>query len=174
VSLFALNVWWCVNTTIPGGVFASTILIQKTALPLCIRDHRPRSSENLVSIEWINSMLIRKPSSAPIPKPPKHLQPATRKWFADVVQAYELEEHHIRLLTLASEAWDRGVAAREAIAANGMTYNDRYGCPHPRPEIAIENTARIGFARLIRELDLDVTEPATPSRPPALKSNRRV
>jgi hypothetical protein len=45
----------------------------------------------------------------------------------------------------------------------------------PHPAIAIEQDSRLGFARLIRELDLD-TEPPVSNRvgPPALFSNRGV
>ena len=38
---------------------------------------------------------------------PKHLKKPTREWFESVMSQYELEEHHIRLLTLACEAWER-------------------------------------------------------------------
>jgi hypothetical protein len=76
----------------------------------------------------------------------------------------------LRLLTLAAEAWDRGEAARRAIAKHGMIYQDRFGQPRQRPECAIERDSRIGFARLLRELDLDVAPPD--SRPPAIPSNR--
>jgi phage terminase small subunit len=106
-------------------------------------------------------------------KAPKHLRPATRKWFEHVAKTYELEEHHERLLQLAAEAWDRGEEAREAIALHGLTCLDRYGGPRVRPEVGVETTARAAFARLIRELDLDITAPASPSRPPLLRSNRR-
>ena len=105
------------------------------------------------------------------PAPPRHLRPATRKWFATVLSEYELEPHHIRLLTLAGEAFDRCQDAREAIAKHGTTYIDRFGSPKARPEVAIERDSRIAFARLLRELDLDVPPPDT--RPPALRSNRR-
>jgi phage terminase small subunit len=99
-------------------------------------------------------------------RPPKHLRPATRKWFAAVLEEFDLEDHHVRLLTLAGEAWDRGQAAREYIDANGMTFEDRFGQPKPRPEIAIERDSRIGFARLIRELALDgVDTPEAPRSP---------
>jgi phage terminase small subunit len=104
--------------------------------------------------------------------PPKHLQRTTRRWFSGVVQAFELEEHHIRLLTLAGEAWDRCVQARELLNTHGLTFNDRFGQPHARPEIAIERDSRLAFARLIRELDLDIEQPASGARPPALRSNR--
>ena len=106
---------------------------------------------------------------------PKHLRPATRKWFRDVLAEYDLEQHHIRLLTLAGEAWDRGQQARAEIDRHGLTYNDGNGAPRVRPEISIERDSRLAFARLLRELDLDVVPPAEPSRPrpPSLRSNRR-
>jgi phage terminase small subunit len=100
-------------------------------------------------------------------KPPGHLRVATRRWFASVVADFDLEPHHRRLLTLAAEAWDRGQAAREIVDRDGMTYDDRFGQPKARPEIAIERDSRIGFARLIRELGLDVEPP-----PEAPRSSR--
>lgn len=92
------------------------------------------------------------------PKAPKHLAATTRRWWEQVYADYNLESHHVRLLTLAGEAWDRGVQAREALKT-GLTYTDRFDCPRTRPEIAIERDSRIGFARLIRELGLDVEDP---------------
>ncbi len=108
------------------------------------------------------------------PVAPTHLQPATRKWFASVVADFELDQHHVRLLTLAGEAWDRCTAARLAMDKAGMTYDDRFGAPRARPEIAIERDSRLAFARLVRELDLDAEPPAAESsRPPPINSNRR-
>jgi phage terminase small subunit len=92
-------------------------------------------------------------------RPPAHLRPATRKWWKAVVADYELEQHHVRILTLAGESWDRAEMAREALAEHGMTFNDRFGQPHARPEIAIERDSRIAFCRCVRELGLDVGEP---------------
>ncbi len=106
-------------------------------------------------------------------KPPKHLRKETAKWFASVVQEYDLQEHHLKLLTLAAESWDRGCDARESLALHGIIYTDRFGAPRKRPEISIEEASRIAFARLCRELDLDCGTPAEPKRPPALHSNRR-
>jgi phage terminase small subunit len=107
-------------------------------------------------------------------KAPSHLQPATKRWFLDVLDAYQLEDHHVKLLTLAAEAWDRCAQARKAIGKLGITYVDSKGSPHARPEIRIERDSRLSFVRLLRELDLDVDLPAEASRPPALKSNRRL
>lgn len=107
------------------------------------------------------------------PVPPAHLSEPTQAWWLTVIEEYELEGHHLRLLQLAGEAWDRCCQAREALAAEGLTFTDRFGAPHARPEVAIERDSRTAFARLIRELDLDVDPPAERSRPPALRSNRR-
>ena len=102
------------------------------------------------------------------PGPPKHLKPATRQWWASAAGTFELEEHHYRLLTLAAEAWDRGQQAREAIVKKGLTFDDRFGAPHARPEVAVERDSRIAFARLLRELALDIAAPGE-SRPPGIR-----
>ena len=41
------------------------------------------------------------------PQPPAHLRPETREWFRSVVADWALQSHHVRLLTLAAESWDR-------------------------------------------------------------------
>lgn len=101
--------------------------------------------------------------------PPKHLRTATKKWWTGVLDEYDLEPSEIRLLTLAGEAWDRGQQAREIVDSEGMTFLDRFGQPKARPEIGIERDSRIGFARLLRELALDIGEPD--NRPPGLARN---
>lgn len=106
--------------------------------------------------------------------PISHLRPETRKWVVGVRSGYELEPHHDRLLVAAGECWDRLQQAREALAEHGLTFTAADGTPRSRPEVAIERDSRIGFARLIRELDLDVDAPPAASRPPLLRSNRRL
>lgn len=103
-------------------------------------------------------------SASAVQKPPKHLQKNTQIWFKSVLEEYELEPHHVQLLTLAAEAWDRACAAREVIDKDGLTYLDRFGQPKARPEVGIERDSRIGFARLLRELALDVEEPVEAPR----------
>jgi phage terminase small subunit len=102
--------------------------------------------------------------------PPKHLRPDTAEWWRSVAKDYALEPHHLRLLTLAAESWDRGVEAREAIAKHGAVYVDRFEQPRARPEVAIERDSRISFARLVRELALDLDPPDEAGRPPRLGS----
>jgi P27 family predicted phage terminase small subunit len=110
-------------------------------------------------------------SKAAAQKPPTHLRAATSRWFTEIVGEYDLESHHIRLLIKACEANDRCEQAREGLLRHGLTFDDRFGSPHARPEIAIERDSRIAFARLIRELGLDVAPP-NDSRPNALPANR--
>lgn len=108
---------------------------------------------------------MAKSKAQAMPRPPKHLRKPTQIWFKNVLDDFELEDHHVRLLTLAAEAWDRACSAREIVDKDGLTYTDRFGQPKARPEVGIERDSRIGFARLLRELALDVEAPSE-SRPP--------
>jgi phage terminase small subunit len=104
-------------------------------------------------------------------KAPTHLRKPTQVWWEGVNAEYALEPHHLKLLTLAAESWDRATLAREAITEHGLTYTDRFGSPRKRPEVSIAEGATIAFARLYRELDLS-EDSAPDNRPPALRSNR--
>ena len=107
------------------------------------------------------------------PRAPAHLESATAAWWLEVVTTWDLDAHHVRLLTLAAEAFDRSVQARKVVARKGLTFRDRFGQPKARPEVAMERDARLSFARLLRELDLDVDGPdADESRPPSLRRMR--
>jgi P27 family predicted phage terminase small subunit len=106
-------------------------------------------------------------------KPPAHLTPETAAWWNAVLMEYALEPHHLRLLRLACEAWDRTQQAREILDRDGLTTETESGGLKAHPCIGIERDARLAFARLLRELDLDAETPADRARPPALRSNRR-
>ena len=96
---------------------------------------------------------------------PAHLKADTTAWFLEVVAEYELTSAHLRLLTLACEAYDRGRGAREQLAIDGTTYLDRFGSPKIHPLVAVERDSGIRFARLMRELAL-TDEPDDAPRPP--------
>ena len=104
---------------------------------------------------------------------PAHLAPETANWWRVVLGEYELEAHHLRLLRLACEAWDRCQQAREILDRDGLTTQTESGGLKAHPCIGIERDARLAFARLLRELDLDADQPQERARPPALHSNRR-
>src|SRR6266540_1901499 len=97
--------------------------------------------------------------STATPHAPAHLEAATAAWWVEVVASWELDAHHVRLLTLAAEAFDRAQQTRRVLNRKGLTFRDRFGQPKPRPEVAIERDSRIAFARLLRELDLDLDAP---------------
>ena len=103
---------------------------------------------------------------------PKHLSPETAQWWASVMADYALEPHHIRLLTLACEAFDSAQDAREILQREGKIFIDRFDQPKPRPAVGIQRDSAIGFARMLRELDLDIAAPTDRARPPSLLSNR--
>lgn len=106
--------------------------------------------------------------------PPDHLGENTAGWWRQVMAEYTLEPHHCRLLQMACEAWERSQQARAEIATHGaVTFKDERGVIKAHPAVAIERDARVAFARLVRELDLDAGAPSEARRPPALHSNRR-
>jgi P27 family predicted phage terminase small subunit len=110
----------------------------------------------------------------PLPQPPPHLSESSRQWWLSTVETYILQEHHLLLLQLCCEAWDRAQMARAQLQEEGLTVQGAEGGIRPHPCVAIERDARLAVARLVRELDLD-TEPPVSERvgPPALFSNRR-
>jgi P27 family predicted phage terminase small subunit len=107
-------------------------------------------------------------------KAPGHLSREAAAWWQQVTADYALEPHHLRLLQAACEAWDTMQMARRALADHGgLTFEDSSGNIKAHPAVAMQRDARIAFARLVRELDLDTGAPAEALRPPALASNRR-
>lgn len=104
--------------------------------------------------------------------PPAHLAPETAGWWKAVLQEFVLEPHHMRLLRLACEAWDRCQQAREILDRDGLTTGTEAGGLKAHPCIGVERDARLAFARLLRELDLDAGPNLDRARPPAIRSNR--
>ena len=107
-----------------------------------------------------------------LPEAPAHLRPDTAAWWREVVESYVLEPHHLKILLMAATAWDRYEEAREVIEKEGLTFIDKHGQPRRHPACDIEATNKTLFARLLRELSLDL-EPPAPSRPPGRPGTRR-
>jgi len=93
-------------------------------------------------------------------KPPEHLSKYAADWWRSVAKRYELESHHVELLSRAAEALDRCRQAREHVDEYGMSYGDTAGNPKMRPECLVQRDMAVLFARLVRELNLDVEPPA--------------
>jgi hypothetical protein len=77
----------------------------------------------------------------------------------------------MRLLMAAAEALDRAEEARLVLKEEGIVIRDRYDKPKSHPAVAIERDARLSFARLLRELELDAEGPKD-TRPPNLQRYR--
>jgi P27 family predicted phage terminase small subunit len=109
-----------------------------------------------------------------LPAPPAHLSEPTQQWWRAIVHDYEFGPHHLRLLEAACGAWDRMEQARETLQREGLMVETKQG-RRAHPCVNIERDARIGFARLVRELDLDTEGPRLElyTRQPGLRSNRR-
>lgn len=100
-------------------------------------------------------------------KTPKHLSPDMQKFFKAILKDFDLETHHIVILTRACENLDRAEQARLQVVAEGLTTVDRYGSIKPHPCCKIELDAKNSARLLLRELGLDL-EPAEAGRGPRL------
>ena len=99
---------------------------------------------------------------------PDHLSDEMKAAWRSLVRRYKFQGHHLRLLTLACEAWDRRAQARSELDAGGLTVTNRHGELRPHPAAAIEPDSAIRFARLIRELSLSDDDVVDDIRPPRL------
>jgi hypothetical protein len=82
-----------------------------------------------------------------------------------------LDEHHVRLLALAGQAWDRCQEARGILALEGLTVGTTEGGGRKtHPAVRVEADSAALFARCVRELDLDAVPAPAESRPPMLRS----
>jgi phage terminase small subunit len=110
--------------------------------------------------------------SDPSPPAPKGLSAEARQWWGDVVGAYDLKAHELLLLRAACQAWDTLQVATATVSKEGQVFQDSNGNIRPHSSVNIAMDARIGFARLVREIGLAADEPAPSGRPPHLNSGR--
>jgi len=82
-----------------------------------------------------------------------------REFYQQIAQEYDLESHRLKLLRLACECYDRAEAARLEIEKAGITFTDRYGSIKQNPACKIEADNKTLFARLLREMQLDIIDP---------------
>ena len=98
------------------------------------------------------------------------LRPATEKWIAEVQGRFVLDSHHKMLLLLAARAFDRAYDASVDIDKNGQVFSDRLGNLRANPAIKAELDYSNLYARLLRELALDVEPPEAPRPNPIRRS----
>ncbi len=103
-----------------------------------------------------------------IKQTPKILGPAGKKFWRSVLKDYDLEDgHHFEILKQACTCLDRISEARDEIEKNGAYFIDRWNQPKESPYMKNERDQKILFARLLRELCLDIETPKA-ARPPDL------
>src|SRR6187200_575069 len=95
------------------------------------------------------------PTADRSPTPPKHLTAEAKRWWTTVNESYDLAPHELLLLRAACESWDRMQEARQTVAREGSTFRDHNGNPRPHPAVNIERDSKIGFSRVLRELNLE-------------------
>jgi phage terminase small subunit len=101
-------------------------------------------------------------------KAPCFLKPETKRWFNEVCKSFDLESHHLRILSIACQSWDRLTEAREAVKRDGLFTKDRYGTLKPHPGVKIELDNMGLFIKAIRELGFDIEKGSESHRPPRL------
>ena len=85
---------------------------------------------------------------------------AGKALWRDVLAAYELESHHLRLLEQACLQLDRAEGFRTEVVAHGVCVKDRFDQLKTNPAVDGERQAHLALARLLRELALDFDSPA--------------
>ena len=99
-------------------------------------------------------------------KLPRELNTRGRKFWRQITTDFDLtEHHHFELLKQACFCLDRVETARKTLEKEGLFVLNRFNECREHPALKVEKDNRALFARLIRELGLDIV--TTESRPPA-------
>ena len=88
------------------------------------------------------------------PRAPAHLTPETATWWRSVVTDYELEPHHVRLLTATCEAWDRLQQARETIDRDGLTVRTGDGGLKILSDACSRSMGSMGRSKSVVDIDI--------------------
>jgi phage terminase small subunit len=103
-----------------------------------------------------------------IPKSSIKLGKSGGSFRRKVLKEYRFtDEHDYRRLDLACGCLDRIDQFQEIIKIEGVMVEDRFQQTKEHPAVKGERDQKIVFARLIRELNLDI-QPGKESRPPGL------
>jgi P27 family predicted phage terminase small subunit len=90
-------------------------------------------------------------------KPPAHLSRPSKAVWRRLVDDYSLDQEPAALLVLghALSSHDRAEQARREVERDGLTVRTASGSIKAHPAVAVERDARLGCARMLRELSLD-------------------
>jgi P27 family predicted phage terminase small subunit len=108
------------------------------------------------------------------PLAPRGLSDRSGAFWRQTVTAFELENHHLRILEEACRSLDRATEAREILARDGLTTTDNRGNLKAHPAVAVEASSVRLFRTMLRELGLDVASVDEGyTRPPTSTTGRR-
>jgi phage terminase small subunit len=99
------------------------------------------------------------------PGVPKHLSKKAKELFQDITADYDLESHHIEILRLLCECLDRLEVCRKQLKRDGVFIVNRFGESKIHTALREEREQKVLFARLARELNLDLEIPESPRKP---------
>lgn len=107
--------------------------------------------------------------SDPLPRPPKHLSRDAKRYWREIVAAYELEPTHLLLLAQACDAMDAAEQHRRIVAEQGATVVDRFKQVREHPSGKAMRDATHQFRQSIKSLGLldSDPDPHRAGRPPA-------
>jgi len=104
--------------------------------------------------------------TAKIKRAPSHLKTEGKKFWRQVLRDFDLSDaHHLKILESACQCLDRIEQAKDDLKKDGLYFIDRFGQPKERPSNKTERDNKVLFARLLRELALDINFPED-ARPP--------
>jgi P27 family predicted phage terminase small subunit len=87
----------------------------------------------------------------------KGLSPEAKRWRAKLTREYDIvDEAGLLILQTALEAFDRMRQAQQQVAADGVTFTDRFGQIKAHPLLPVERDARAAFLAGLRSLNLDL------------------
>jgi phage terminase small subunit len=104
---------------------------------------------------------------------PAGLSLTAAAWWHSVTSNYALEDHHKKILECACRAWDRAAQAAALVDAEGLVTYDRFQQAKVHPACLVERDNRALFARLVRELGLDLDSPEERRAPVTVGRGRR-
>jgi hypothetical protein len=98
------------------------------------------------------------------PAPPPGLSDRAGAFWAETIEAFDMEAHDLEVLRAVVRLMDRADQLATAIDQGGLTVTGSAGQPRPNPLLAEERQTAATIARLLRELGL----PASPAPDPRI------
>ncbi len=96
------------------------------------------------------------------PKPPARLSEEAKRWWAQIVEQFEVDDDAgMLLLSCALEAFDEMRRGQEILQADGPIIVDRLGGKKQHPITLVIRDARNLMLRCLKQLNLDVA-PGSP------------